>query len=123
MDKVIIGAGIVLIIYALWQTIQKFRGKAKNSCCGTAEAVPEKKVEDTDPSHYPYRYLLQIDNMQCSNCAKNVENILNNMPGVWAKVNLGKKEATVLTKETVDEKAFQNAFAGSEYTLRSCTLS
>lgn len=119
MDKIIIGAGFLLIAYALWQTIQKFRGRAKNSCCGTAEAVSVKKVEDTDPSHYPYRYLLQIENMKCSNCAKNVENILNGMPGVWGKVNLGKNEADVLSKEMVDEKTFQQAFKDSAYSMHS----
>ena len=119
MDKLIIGAGLLLIAYALWQTIQKFRGKAKNSCCGTAEAVWVKKVEDTDPSHYPYRYLLQIENMKCSNCAKNVENILNGMPGVWGKVNLGKNEADVLSKEMIDEKTFQQAFKDSAYSMHS----
>ncbi len=123
MDKIIIGAGIVLIIYALWQTIQKFRGKAKNSCCGTAEAVPAKTVEDTDPSHYPYQYVLKIENMHCSNCAKNVENILNGIPGVWAKVNLGKKEASVLTKQKIDENTFREAFVNSEYSLRSYIIS
>ncbi len=119
MDKIIIGAGLLLIAYALWQTILKFRGRAKNSCCGTAEAVSVKKVEDTDPSHYPYHYSLQIENMKCSNCAKNVENILNGMPGVWGKVNLGKNEADVLSKEMVDEKAFQAAFKDSAYSMHS----
>ena len=92
MDKLIIAAGFLLIVYALWQTIQKARGRAKSSCCGTAEAVSAKKVEDTDVSHYPYRYRLSIDGMMCSNCAKNVENTLNSMNGVWGKVNLGKKK-------------------------------
>ena len=92
MDKLIIAVGLLLIVFALWQTVQKARGKAKSSCCGTAEAVSAKKVEDTDVSHYPYRYRLSIDGMMCSNCAKNVENTLNNMNGVWGKVNLGKKK-------------------------------
>lgn len=106
MDKLIIVVGLLLIVYALWQTVQKARGKARNSCCGTAEAVSAKKVEDTDVSHYPYQYRLAIDGMMCSNCAKNVENTLNNMNGVWGKVNLGKKEADVLSKQAVSEESF-----------------
>jgi copper chaperone CopZ len=117
MDKLIIAVGLLLIVFALWQTIQKARGKAKSSCCGTAEAVSAKKVEDTDVSHYPYRYRLTIDGMMCSNCAKNVENTLNNMNGVWGKVNLGKKEADVLSKQSVSEDSFARALQQSSYTL------
>ena len=117
MDKLIIAVGLLLIVFALWQTIQKARGKAKSSCCGTAEAVSAKKVEDTDVSHYPYRYRLTIDGMMCSNCAKNVENMLNNMNGVWGKVNLGKKEADVLSKQSVSEDSFARALQQSSYTL------
>ncbi len=120
MDKIIIAVGIFLIVFALWQTIQKFRGKAKSSCCGTAEAVSVKKVEDTDISHYPYRYSLSIEGMMCSNCAKNVENQLNSMPGVWGKVNLGRKEADVRTKEPVSEESFRKALQEKDYSLKSC---
>ena len=117
MDKLIIAVGLLLIVFALWQTVQKARGKAKSSCCGSAEAVSAKKVEDTDVSHYPYRYRLSIDGMMCSNCAKNVENTLNNMNGVWGKVNLGKKEAEVLSKQAVSEENFASALQDSSYTL------
>ena len=117
MDKLIIAAGLLLILFALWQTIQKARGKAKSSCCGTAEVVAAKKVEDTDVSHYPYRYRLSIDGMKCSNCAKNVENALNNMNGVWGKVNLGKKEAEVLSKQAVSEESFAHTLQDASYAL------
>jgi copper chaperone CopZ len=117
MDKLIIAVGLLLIVFALWQTVQKARGKAKSSCCGSAEAVSAKKVDDTAVSHYPYRYRLTIDGMMCSNCAKNVENTLNNMNGVWGKVNLGKKEADVLSKQSVSEDSFARALQQSSYTL------
>jgi len=122
MDKLIIIVGLLLIVFALWQTIQKARGKAKSSCCGTAETVSAKKVEDTDVSHYPYRYRLSIDGMMCSNCAKNVENTLNNMDGVWGKVNLGKKEADVLSKNSVSKENFASALQDSSYTLKGYTV-
>ena len=119
MDKLIILCGILIIAFALWQTIQRFRGKEKNSCCCGAEAVTVKKVEDTDRSHYPYHYRLQIDGMMCSNCAKNVENTLNSMEGVWGRVNLGKKEADVLTKTQVSEDAFRAALSKTSYSLKA----
>ena len=122
MDKVIIAVGALLIVYAIWQTVQKFRGKAKSSCCGSAEAVTVKKVEDTDISHYPYRYKLQVEGMTCSHCAANVENALNGMPGVWSIVNLGKNEADVRTKQPTEASAFAKALEAASYSLGGCTL-
>ncbi len=122
MDKVIIAAGALLLVYAIWQTILKFRGKSKNSCCGTAEAVSSVKVEDTDPAHYPNHYKLTISGMHCSNCARNVENTLNKMPGVWARINLGKQEADVLTKTPQTAESFSEALKTTSYSLVSCTV-
>ena len=121
MDKLIIAAGALLVVYAIWQTVQRFRGKAKSSCCGGAEAPTRKTVEDTDETHYPYRYRLAVGGMHCSHCAVNVENALNAMPGVWGRVNLAKNEADVLTKQPVDEADFARALESKDYALNGCT--
>ena len=94
----------VLIIYGVYYTVQKFRGKAKSSCCGTPEVKAVRKVDDTDESHYPFRYMLTVDGMKCSGCASNVENSLDNMDGVWAKVSLGRREARVLAKKNTQKR-------------------
>ena len=116
MDKVIIAAGFLLIVFALYRTIRRFTGRP-GSCCGGPEAVSVSAVEDTDVSHYPFRYRLSVGGMKCSNCAKNVENLLDSLPGVWAKVDLGKKEADVLTKEAVPAERFESALREKSYTL------
>ena len=95
--------------------MQRFRGRAKSSCCGGAEARTRKTVADTDESHYPYRYRLSVGGMRCSHCAVNVENALNAMPGVWAKVQLAKNEADVRAKQPVDEAAFAEALQKAGY--------
>ena len=123
MDKLIILAGALLVVYAIWQTVQRFRGRAKSSCCGGREAPMRKTVADTDESHYPYRYRLAVGGMHCSHCAVNVENALNAMPGVWAKVQLAKNEADVRTKQPVDEAAFAEALRKAGYTLDSSAAS
>jgi len=111
-----------LIVFAVYQTVQKARGKSKMaSCCGSGEAVKRKSVADQDQSHYPHRYKLTIDNMKCSNCAANVENALNAVEGTWAKVNLGKKEADVLSKMPRTQDDFVKALAGTGYKVSGCT--
>lgn len=111
-----------LIVFAVYQTVQKARGKSKMaSCCGSGEAVKRKSVADRNKSHYPYRYKLAIENMKCSNCAANVENALNDVEGNWAKVNLGKKEADVLSKLPRTEEDFAKALANTCYKVSGCT--
>ena len=111
-----------LIVFAVYQTVQKARGKSKMaSCCGSGEPVRRKRVADRDASHYPYRYKLAIENMKCSNCAANVENALNDVEGNWAKVNLRKKEADVLSKLPRTEEDFAMALANTCYKVSGCT--
>jgi copper chaperone CopZ len=53
--------------------------------------------------------------MSCRNCAVRVENALNKLGNVWAKVNLEKKEATVLLKENVDDEKLSAAVGAAGY--------
>lgn len=108
-------AAAALIIFGIYYTVQKFRGKAKSSCCGTPEVKAVRKVDDTDESHYPYTYMLTVDGMKCSGCASNVENSLDNMDGVWAGVSLGRREARVLAKKAYKREDFEEALAGTSY--------
>ena len=112
---VIIIVGILLIAYAVYGTVQKARGKAKSSCCGSAESVLPKRVEDTDESHYPFKYHVSIDGMKCSNCAANVENAINASGDTWAHVDLGRHRAEVLSKKEKTEEDLVRALKGTGY--------
>ena len=45
--------------------------------------------------------MLQIEGMTCQNCAKQVENALNAIDGVWAEVDLKQNRAMVRQKEQI----------------------
>lgn len=113
--KLIVIVGALLIIYAFCATVQKFRGKSKSSCCGSAESVLPRRVEDTDEDHYPFKYIVSIDGMKCSNCAVNVENAINASGDTWAHVNLGRHRAEVLSKKEKTEEDFVRALKGTAY--------
>lgn len=117
MATIIIICAALLIAFAVYRTVQKFRGKAKSSCCGTPEVKTVKQVEDTDESHYPYRYTLSIEGMHCSDCARTVENELNSMEGVWGRVNLGRGEASVLAKTERTREDFEQVLSLKDYTV------
>ena len=118
--KLIIIIGVLLIVYAVYGTVQKARGKAKSSCCGSAESVLPRPVADTDESHYPFKYYVSIDGMKCSNCAANVENAINASGDTWTHVNLGRNRAEVLSKTEKTEADFAKALQGSGYKVTDC---
>ena len=74
-------------------------------------------MEDTDESHYPYRYEVGIEGMHCSNCARTVENALNSMDGIWAGVELGRSRANVRAKQEMTQSDFVEALRDTSYKL------
>ena len=120
MSTVINIAGLLLIAYALYSTVQKFRGKSKAaSCCGSAESVLAKPVDDTDESHYPFKYNVGVEGMMCSNCAARVENAINASGDTWAHVNLGRARAEVLSKNEKSEADFVSLLRNTDYKVTS----
>lgn len=55
--------------------------------------------------------------MSCGNCAVHVENALNSMDGIWARVDLEAGEASVYMKQEYEDKALKDAVKDSGYTV------
>ena len=88
------------------------------SCCGTGTATDKKvKVKDRNKSHYSHSYKLTVEGMVCSGCAVKVENALNSEEGLWAKVDLGRKEVNVLSKKEMTREDFKEVLKKTPYTL------
>ena len=117
--KIIVACAILLIAFAIYSTVRKMQGKTKSSCCGTPEVKTVRKVEDTDESHYPYKYEIGIEGMHCSNCARAVENALNCARGTWASVELGKNRAIGRAKQEMKESDFKEALQNTSYSITS----
>lgn len=120
MSTLIIIVGVLIIAFAVYGTVQKARGKAKSSCCGSAETVISKPVSDTDESHYPFKYFVGIEGMSCSNCAARVENAINAAGDTWAHVNLGRARAEVLAKSEKSEADFARLLSHTDYEVTGC---
>ena len=119
--------GTVLILAVLAAVaLVALRGSIKrmaHGCCGTSGPKTRKiKVGDRDRSHYPYEARLSIEGMSCQNCALRVENALNSMDGIWAKVNLGKKSALVRGKQPLEEAKLRRAVASAGYQVTNCEM-
>lgn len=103
-----------LIIFAVVQTVRKFQ--KGGGCCG--EHQPTEKSNSAKgrrKADYPHEIDIKISGMTCSNCATRVENALNSIDGVWAKVDLNRNTAHIRTKEQPDKKALCAVIAKAGY--------
>ncbi len=105
---------IVLVVFAFGGIVsltKRFKGE---SCCGGGST--EVKIEpcDKNKKNYPYKASVLIDGMHCKKCAERIQNKLNSA-GMWAKVNLKKKTATVLFKEKDCKEAIKKIICDAGY--------
>ncbi len=111
---------LVIIIFAVKSVIHRIRHGS--ACCGERDAL-EKKIQpaDKNKSHYPYKYILTVDGMHCSNCTRRVENTLNSIEGLWATASLEKKSVTVLSKTELEAADLENEVREAGYTVLAVT--
>mgnify|MGYP006076812381 CR=1 FL=1 len=109
----------LIIIVLMVIGIKSYAKKLTSGCCGASSGKAPKKIKvaDKDISHYPYRKLLKVDGMVCGHCAVNVENSLNRLDGIWARVNLEKGEADVYMKTDVADQQLKEAVRAAGYTV------
>ena len=107
---------LAIAVFAVKSVIHRIRHGS--ACCGERDAS-EKKIQpaDKDKSHYPYKYILAVDGMHCSNCTRHVENALNSIDGLWATASLEKKSVTVLSKIELESSDLESEVREAGYTV------
>lgn len=63
--------------------------------------------------------VMKIEGMSCGHCQARVEKALNDINGVKAKVNLGKKEAVIESADDINDDVFINAVTEAGYEVVS----
>ena len=108
-NVIIVGILLVVIVLALFRAKKHFKG----GCCGSGSTVRSRK-KLTGPKLG--EKILEVEGMHCENCRNRVEDALNRLDGVAARVDLRKKTARVSystevsderLKETVEKLGFQ----------------
>ena len=61
------------------------------------------------------KIMLKIEGMSCGHCSARVEQALNGIQGVTAKVNLEKKEALVESEQPIDRAVLVQAVDNAGY--------
>ena len=109
---------VLLLICVL--AVVSYRKKLSQGCCGSGgDTVDKQKPADRDISHYPYEYKAVIEGMTCKNCAARVENAFHVVGEFYAKVNLGKKTATIRAKSDMPEEALKKIILRTGYDVAS----
>ena len=91
---------VLIVVGAVISSTKHFKGEG--GCCGGGGSVKVKgdKIKDVVAVKTIY-----IEGMHCSNCSDRVQNALNSLSQVNAKVDLKKKQAIVkLGREVSDDE-------------------
>ena len=104
---------IVIIFFAIKYSIPHFKGEG--SCCGgggKSKAVKPKKLDKVLSVK-----TVKIDGMVCKNCAARVQNALNSVEGVSAKVSLGSKTAKIKLGRDITDSEISEIINNLGYTV------
>ena len=89
--------------------LRRFKPFKNSPSCGGSCAVADKEISEEKKMR-----IVEIEGMMCAHCAGRVEAALNALPGVTARVDLGKKCAEVngsasdeALKEAVEKAGYQ----------------
>ena len=102
---------IVVLFFAIKNSIPHFKGQG--ACCGGGDA--EKLIKPKKLENVVATKTIRIEGMRCNNCRIRVQNKLNEMEGVNAKVNLEKKMATIQMDRDIPDEEFVRVIGSMGY--------
>ena len=117
-NVIIITALIAIMTCSIYSTVRRIR--YGSSCCGE-KTPPDKKVrvKDRNKTNYPYEYILRVDGMHCSNCARRIENAFNSTDGRWARADIANNEVMLLSKHEETQRDLSDIVSSAGYVMLS----
>ena len=105
----------VILFFAVKNSIPHFRGEG--GCCGGSGK--EKLVKPAKLDKVIATKIVEIKGMRCENCNRRVQNALNSIDGVSAKVYGDKGEAVVRCGREIEDSEIKRAITGLGYSVTS----
>ena len=105
----------IVIIFSVRGSIKHTKGEG--GCCGgggTSEKIKKQKLQRVVAIKR-----IEIEGIKCENCKRMIENALNSLNQVNAKVDLKRKEAVVKLGEDVSDEILINAIESRGYKVIS----
>lgn len=103
---------LVIIVGAVISSAKHFRGEG--GCCGGGGSVKVKgdKIKDVVAVK-----TIHIDGMHCSNCSDRIQNALNSMGQVNARVDLKNRKAVVKLGREISDDELKSCVERAGYTV------
>lgn len=111
LNVIIVLLILAAIVFAVRSSILHFKGQG--ACCGggSETIAPEKTLE----GKVVCEKTAAVEGMVCKNCAAHVQNALNALDGVSAKVNLKKAEVQIRAVRDVSDEEIRKAVSEAGY--------
>lgn len=104
---------VVIVAAAVASSAGHFKGEG--GCCGGGGDV---KIKGDKLKEVVAVKTISIEGMSCKNCAWRVQNALNSLGQVNARVNLGKNEAVIKLGREVSDDELKACVEKAGYTVR-----
>ncbi|MBP3807485.1 MAG: heavy-metal-associated domain-containing protein [Eubacterium sp.] len=105
----------VILFFAVKNSIPHFRGEG--GCCGGSGK--EKLIKPAKLERIIATKVIKIEGMRCENCNRRVQNALNQLDGVNAKVYGDRAEAVVKLGRDIDDIELEKAVTDLGYRVIS----
>ncbi len=105
----------VILFFAVKNSIPHFKGEG--GCCGggsTPKAVKPKRIKNVIA-----RKTITIEGMKCSNCYMRVQNALNSVDGINAKVIGSRDQAVVKLGRDISDEQIKEIITDLGYSVVS----
>lgn len=114
--SIALGAALAAVVgLAAWRTVKKL--KKGGGCCGEHEETVKRARPSMKGEKMDHAVELTIGGMTCENCARRVENALNGVEGVRARVRLDTHTARVRCAGEPNEAALKEAVRKAGYVV------
>ena len=110
-NYIIIGIIVFIVAIGIVYTVKHFKGEG--GCCGGGSYKSGRKKL----SNVKYQKTFNVGGMHCKHCKNRVEETVNDIKGVAAKVDLKKGKLTVSYAEDVADEIIKSKIERVGYTV------
>ena len=110
-DLIIIIILAIALFFAVKSTISHFKGQG--ACCGGGGSDVKTKPRKLDK--VIAKKVMKIDGMSCEHCYTRVQNVLNSIDGISARVIGSRKQAVIRYGKEVSDDVLIKAVTGLGY--------
>lgn len=114
-NLIIIVILVVAFFFAIKSTVAHFKGQG--ACCGGGGSDVRTKPRKLDT--VIAKKVMRIDGMHCEHCYTRVQNVLNSIDGISAKVVGSRKQALIKYGKEIHDEVLIKAVTDLGYEVRS----